>query len=430
MADSRRYRNFFRAVIFCATVWTVASWLFLIDNNLFSQRERFQESDFIMTFYIAGRLVLAGRASELYPAPGADSFIHSPFDKAAHEFLPHLPRASTGAYMYTPLVAGFFAPLSLAGPNISLLIWQALSVLALGFSCWVLAQVTMTKTGEIFFLSSLYAPAFLTLWAGQLGLAFGLAPLCAGYYLVLRQRLLAAGLLWSLLLLKPQYLLAAAFVALILAVTGRYRTLLGLILGIAILFGLTVSAFSPELTLHWIQSHRVSDSIFTSGLHGIPAHLITGLPANLMILFQPSARAALKWPLYIGAALLWLVGFWYGIKLARAALDPTTRISLALVIGVFLCSLTLPHLLYYDLCVLMPAGVLLLAKAGPWPAQKNLRAIGLTGWIVVSAFLPLLLVFSEQALLPLILELILLSLFLVFLRQLQCFLDGARPAQV
>lgn len=409
----------FRALVFLATVLTVASWIFLIDNNLFSQRERFQESDFIMTFYVAGQLVLAGRSDELYPAPQADSFVNSPFDRAAHELLPHLPKESIGAYMYTPLVAGFFAPLSLAGANYSLLIWQVLSVLALVFSCWLLARVTWKKTSDVYFLTSLYAPVFLTLWAGQLGLGFGLAPLCAGYFLVLRQWPVAAGLVWSLLLFKPQYFLAAAFVALILALSGRYRTFAAMTLGVVIMFVLTSIFFSPGLTLHWVRSHRVSDSIFSSGLHGIPVHLITGLPANLMILFPPEARAALKWPLYAGAALFWLVGLWCGVKLARAKLADPTWISLALVLGVLLCALTLPHLLYYDLCVLLPAGVLLLGKNGPLPNDKAFRFIGVMGWIVVSTALPLLLAYNEQKMLPLILELFLLALLIAFLIRLK-----------
>ncbi len=421
MAPSRSSARFFRAVIFLATVWTVASCIFLVDNNLFSQRERFQESDFIMTFYVAGRLVLAGRSAELYPEPHAESFINSPFDRAVHEFLPHLPKASIGAYMYTPLVAGFFAPLSLAGPNYSLLIWQALSVLALAFSTWLLARITAGKPSDVFFLTFLYAPVFLTLWAGQLGLAFGLAPLCAGYFLLLRQWPLASGVVWSLLLFKPQYFLAAAFVALILTFRGRYRTFTGMTVGVITLLGASVVFFSPELTLQWLQSHRVSDLTYSSGLHGIPAHLITGLPANLMILFPLNARAALKWPLYAAAALAWLAGIWYGIKLARAQLSDPAWISLALIIGVVLCSLTLPHLLYYDLCVLLPAGVLLSAENGPLPRQLSLRSTAVTGWIVVSAFLPLLLAFTEQRTLPLILELILSALFVVLLSRLHRF---------
>ena len=415
MAESPSSSKFFRALLFIATVWTVASWIFLIDNNLFSQRERFQESDFIMTFYVAGRLVSAGRSDELYPAPQARSFVDSPFDRAAHEFLPHLSKSSTGAYMYTPLVAGFFAPLSKAGPNYSLFIWQVLSVLSLAFSCWLLAKISTSKSSDVFFLSSFYAPVFLTLWAGQLGLGFGLAPLCAGFFLLLRQWPLAAGMVWSLLLLKPQYFLAAAFLSLILAVSSRYRAFIGMALGVVMLLGATIMFFSPELTLQWLQSHRVSDSIFSSGLHGVPAHLITGLPANLMILFPPAARAALKWPLYAGSALVWVLGLWFGVKLARAGLSDSTWISLALVIGVLLCALTLPHLLYYDLGVLIPAATLLIAKNGPLPDHINFRAIGVKGWIIVNIFLPILLAYREQKFLPLILELSLLALFVMLL---------------
>lgn len=407
--------RFFRATLFLATVWTVATWIFLIDNNLFSQRERFQESDFIMTFYIAGQLVLAGRSAELYPAPGAKSFIDSPFDKAAHEFLPHLPKDSIGAYMYIPLVAGFFAPLSLAGPNYSLLIWQVLSVLALAASCRLLARATLASASELFFFAGLFFPVFLTLWAGQLGLVFGVAPLCAGFFLLLRGWPLAAGLIWSLLLLKPQYFLAAAFVALGLALTRRFRTFAGMTVGVLALLGLTAITFSPTLTWHWFQSHQISDSIFSAGLHGIPSHLITGLPANLMILFPPEMRAAVKWPLYFGAALLWLVGFWRVLKLPRAQVADSTWMSLALIVGVVLSSLTLPHLLYYDLCVLLPAGALLLTRRNNLLAQFAARDLALLGWLFVSGFLPLLLLFSTRKIVPLLLELVLLGLFLILL---------------
>lgn len=426
MIKFRPAGRFTRGLVFLATAWTVTSWIFLIDNNLFSQRERFQESDFIMTFYVAGRLVLEDRSDELYPSPEANSFIDSPFDKAAHEFLPHLPKATNGAYMYTPLVAGFFAPFSLAGPNLSLLIWQALSVLALAFSCRIMAQMTEAKASDMFFLSSLYAPVLLTLWTGQLGLGFGLAPLCAGYYLLLRRWPLAAGFVWSLLLLKPQYFLAAAFVALLLALNGRYRTLAGMTGGVILLVGLTVLVFSPELTTQWLLSHRVSDATYSSGLHLIPTHLITGLPANVMILFPPGARAALKWPLYGASAALWLIGLWSGVKLARAKLPETTWMPLAFIIGVALCAVTLPHLLYYDLCVLIPAGALLLGKGEPLRAQKYFRSIGLAGWIVVTAFLPLLLAFTAQKLLPLALELILLTLLVGYWHQLRQLLKPRR----
>ena len=399
-------------MIFLATVWTVAMGIFLIDNNLFSQREQFQESDYIMTFYVAGHLAATGRASELYPLPDARSFIDTPFDRAAHELLPHLPKSSTGAYMYIPLVAGFFAPFSFVGPNLSLFFWQVLSVAALALCALLLSRINGVKTSDLFFLSFLYSPIFLTLWAGQLGLGFGLAPLCVGYFLLLRQWPLAAGFIWSFLLLKPQYFVVAAFVALACALMKRYRTLAGLLLGVAVLIVLTIALFSVSVTLQWLQSHRVSDAYFFAGLQGIPSHLITGLPANIMILFPVDERAAVKLPLYAAAAALWMFGLWFCSRNDMLRLAESAQISVTFVVGLVLASLTLPHLLYYDLAVLLPAGVLLMANDGPLPQQKGLRAIGVTGWIVVSAFLPLLLGFANHKALPLILELILLTLFI------------------
>jgi hypothetical protein len=415
----------YRALVFLATVFALASGIFLLDNNLFSQRERFQESDFIMTFYVAGHLVAGGRSDELYPQPDARSFIDSPFDKAAHALLPHLPKATTGAYMYIPLVAGFFAPFSFIDPNLSLFLWQALSVLALGLSCFLLSRLTAWKTSDAFFLSFLYTPVFLTLWAGQLGLGLGLLPLCAGYVLLLRQRPLAAGFVWSVLLLKPQYFFPAAFVALACAVRRRYRALVGIMLGLTVLIALTILAFSPSVTLQWLLSHRVSDAYFFEGLQGIPNHLLTGLPANLMVLFPVNERRAVKFPLYAGAAALWLFGLWFCTRAKWSQLEGSAKVSLTFVIGLVLSSLTLPHLLYYDLCVLLPAGFLLLAKNGPLPSQKGLRTIAVLGWITVSGFLPLLLSFTKQKLLPLSLELILLILFMLLLRHVNKFQKAA-----
>jgi hypothetical protein len=405
----------YRALVFAATVYTVASWIFLLDNNLLSQADRFQESDYIMTFYVAGHLAANGRSAELYPESDARSFIDSPFDKAAHALLPHLPKTTTGAYMYIPLVAGFFAPFSFVGPNLSLFFWQTLSVLALAVCCLLLSRLNALKTSDAFFLSFLYAPVFLTLWAGQLGLGLGLLPLAIGYFLLIKERTLTAGLVWSLLLLKPQYFFAAAFVSLTCAVAGRYRTFFAMSLGSLLLVGLTIVVFSPSVTMQWLLSHKVSDAYFFEGLQGIPSHLITGLPANLMILLPVDERRAVKLPLYAVAALAWFLGLWFCAKFRKTQWPQSAQISLAFVVGLILSALTMPHLLYYDLCVLLPAGFLLLAKNGPLPTDRVLRFIGASGWIAVSAFLPLLLTFTEYKILPLLLEIILLSLFLILL---------------
>ena len=404
-------------VVFLATAFTVAVLIFLIDKNLFSQSEQFHESDFIMNFYVAGRLVNEGRASELYPNPSAKTFVNSPFDNAAHEFLPKLPKDSAAAYMYSPLVGGFFAPFGRLDPNVSLLLWQAISLLALLWSCRLLGDLTGAKTNEVFFLAFFFLPIFLTLWAGQLGLTLGLLPLCLGFSLLVKNRPLLAGLVWSLLLLKPQYFLAAAFVSLVLLISRRYKTFFAMSLGVIGLLLTNLAAFGPELTGQWLLSHQVSNAMYSSGQQGIPSHLITGLPANLMILFPVAQRAALKWPLYFGAAMLWLMGFCYAIKLAKRQIDSLPGLAIALTIGVCLSAITLPHLLYYDLCVLVPAGALLLAQSGPWAGRKELRWLAVLGWFFVSGFLVPMLAFASVKLIPLLLEIILTGLFLVLLGQ-------------
>jgi hypothetical protein len=414
MPDQLTASSPYRIVVFLATAFTVAVLIFLVDNNLFSQSERFQESDFIMTFYVAGRLVSDGRASELYPDPSAKTFVNSPFDKAAHEFLPKLPQNSAGAYMYIPLVAGFFTPFGRLDPNVSLLLWQLISALALLWSCRQLGAITGAKTSELFFLAFTFLPIFLTLWAGQLGLTFGLLPLCLGLSLLFKNRPLLAGLVWSLLLLKPQYFLAAAFVTLVLLLNRRYRTFVGMSLGVIGLLIITLLWFGPDLTLQWLQSHQASDAMYSSGQQGIPSHLITGLPANLMILFPVEQRAAVKWPLYFCAAMLWMVGFYYAIKIAKSQADNLPSLAVALIIGACLSAISLPHLLYYDLCVLVPAGALLLAES----ERKDLRLIAICGWILVSGFLVPMLAFASLKIIPLILESILTVLFIILLRRL------------
>ncbi len=418
MAARRLSSTPYRALVFLATAFALAAAIFLIDNNLSSQPDKFQESDYIMTFYVAGHLAAAGRARELYPQPDARSFIDSPFDKAAHRLLPHLPKSTTAAYMYIPLVAGFFAPFSFVGPNLSLLIWQALSVLALALCCILLSRLTEAKAGDAFFLSFLFAPVFLTLWAGQLGLGFGLMPLVIGYFLLVKEKPLAAGLVWSLLLLKPQFFLAAAFVSLSCALAGRLRALCAMSAGSVLVLALTVALFSPSVTMQWLLSHKVGEAYFFAGLQGIPSHLITGLPANLLVLLPLDARPAAKLPLYGGAALMWLMGLWFCARFKKTQWPSSVQISLAFVVALFLSALTMPHLLYYDLCVLIPAGFLLLAKNSPLPTDDVLRAIGGLGWIAVSAFLPLLLAFAQSKVLPLLLELILLGLFVILLARL------------
>jgi hypothetical protein len=122
-----------------------------------------------------------------------------------------------------------------------------------------------------------------------------------------------------------------------------------------------------------------------------------------------------KLPLYAAAGALWLFGVWYCLNLTQMRKNPSLILPISFVIGLLLSALTMPHLLYYDLCLLLPAGVLVLARRGPLPAERELRGIAVAGWVAVSGFFPILIAFAGYKAPPLILEVILLGLFGVLL---------------
>ncbi len=401
-----------KIIKFLAAVCGLTQILLLIDSN-FSHPNEFQQSDYMMTFYVAGHLSAVGRQSELYPPPEATAFVNAPFDKAAHTLLHSLPPKITAIYMYSPLVAFFFAPLSMLSPTWSLLLWQLLSLIGLCLSCKMLADATEGDFPQSLLLCSLFAPVFITLWSGQLGLALGLLPLCFGYFLLLERRTVAAGLIWSLLLLKPQYLVLAGFITLVLVLKTNYRLLFGLIAGITLLAAANFLLFSPDLIMRWFTIHKLSDTLFTDSRYGVPAHLVTSLPADVLLLLPVSSRSAWKWPVYFSALILWLIGLWYCWKIHSSQWQWRTKISLSVAIGCVLSSLALPHLLYYDLCILIPAGFVFLH--GNTLNGRLVTVPARLGWLSISLYLPIFLLLKSSAMSALVLELILLVLFAILL---------------
>jgi hypothetical protein len=393
-----------------AAVFGLTQVFFLIDSN-FSHPKEFQESDYVMTFYVAGHLSATGRESELYPTSGATSFAGASFDKAAHDLLPDLPKNTTAIYMYSPLLALFFAPLSFLSPTWSVLLWQALSLVALFFSCKILARSMEIDFPESFLMCALFGPVFIMLWSGQLGLVLGVFPLCLGYFFLLRNRALLAGLIWSVLLLKPQYLPSAVFVGLVFALNRKFRLVLGLVLGVLIVATMNLLLFSPELIARWLTSHELSDTLFTDVRYGIPAHLVTSIPADILLLLRSDTRLVWKWPIYFGALSLWFIGLCYCWKICRAELAWRTQVSLILAVSCVLSSLALPHLLYYDLCILIPGGFLF-ATTNKLVYFKTITSPARLGWFSITLYLVIFVLFKGNAVFSLILELILLALFL------------------
>ena len=404
----------YRILVFFAKTWTILAIIVILYSALYLPQAA-ESTDYVMTFYVAGHLVASGEALNLYPGPDALSFTGAPFDKATHALLPHLPQNLTAAYMYSPLVAWIFTPLSHLRPNLSLLLWQGLSLAALAICCALLASLTQTRSSDIFFFSFLLFPVFISVWIGQLGIVFGLLPLCGGYFLLMKNRPFLAGLAWSFLSLKPQYLPTVGLVGLALALVGRIHCLLGIVLGSAALFLANLFILPKEITMNWLTSLKVSDAIFSSGLYTVPIHLITSLPSNLLMLFPVAQRSLFKWLIYFLAATLWFIGLWQCRRLANANVNEPLTMSLTVVLGIILLPLTSPHMLYYDLCIFLPAGVILLGKNRLTREGDFLGPLTLIAWTGISIYFPFFLSIKPTSGQPLMLNLVLLGLFISLL---------------
>lgn len=410
----------YRVLVFLGTVWGLAFIILMVDTNL-SKPNFFDQSDYVMTFYVAGHLVTSGQDSNLYPTLTQSSFAHSPFDRAAHLLLPKLPEQSTAVFMYTPLVAWIFAPLSKVSPNISLLIWQTISILSLVLSAVFLSRSGKVKVSDILFLSALFFPIIATLWAGQVSLVIGLLPLSGGYLLFIRGRPFFAGLVWAFLSLKPQLVFVPAFLIFALAFARRFECCAGFVVGVAGLIILNMTLVPMAVTLSWLHSLQLGETFFSKGDYKIRDYLITSLPANILLALPAGLRTAVKWPLYGAAATLWVSAAWYCRRFIASGAHEFSKMSLILTVAVILLPITSPYLLYYDLCIFLVAGTILFGKGWPASLAASLKRIGLIGWAGISIYMIAFMTLQAHLAQPFLLHVILIGLFVKLIG----IIDGA-----
>jgi glycosyl transferase family 87 len=372
-------------------------------------------SDYVSSFYVAGRLAAAGEFDRLYPGRDAVSFRDSPFNDSAHQLLPRLPKGTTTNFMYPPIVAWVFAPLSILPPHVSLLVWQAISISALGLCCFLLSRTTDVRARDLLLLSSLFFPTFMAVLIGQAGIPFGLLPLSIGYWLMSRGSPLAAGFAWAGLALKPQFLPAAGLMSMAYAVTGRMRLLAGTILGLCVFVALNYFLVPEGALATWIQSLRVSDAIFSRDEYQVPVHLLASIPADLMMRSSPEARASLKPVLYGVSIGLGLLALWQCRKILGSRLPEELSRLAVFATSVAILPLTSPHLLYYDLVTLFPMGLILLDSQWSRPPLEGLRRMVILSWSSIGAYFLFFSFVGHFSPSSLILLLILLAAWTLFL---------------
>jgi len=177
-----------------------------------------------LQFYTAGVTLRQGLSADLYNFAYQSQFEQSIAGPGLTSF---------HAFITPPFLAWLFVPLSYLPYSWSFIIWSLFSFLFLYISIKLLS---IERPFKGFLWSLTWFPIFAAISFGQNSL-LSLLIFCLTYWLWRREKLLAAGLVSSLLLFKPQLVLALGLLWM-LEWRKSWKSLFGLILGGATLAGL------------------------------------------------------------------------------------------------------------------------------------------------------------------------------------------------
>lgn len=250
---------------------------------------------------------------------------------------------TSGAFFYPPsyppIVPALFAPLApLTFPN-AYFVWLATSATVFGLVMIVAAQGLGRKRHQVVLAALLFPPFIAHQIVGQTTI-LPLVGFVGGWWALTREKPLLAGLLLSVVAIKPHFGMAMAIVLL----SMRLWTIVGgVIVGLALHAGLTVAVCgTPAISAYLATTLRVlSDStIINPGdqryTHGVRISLEALVPHDVATVAWLAAAAAIGW---------------VTVRTWRITIDWSLRMS-ALLLATLLIS---PHVQAYDAILLGPA---------------------------------------------------------------------------
>lgn len=302
-------------------------------------------ADFL-AYYTAGTMILHGHGASLY------SFAAVGHAEARITYPLTMP-GGVSPFIYPPWFAVVMTPLALLPYAVAYAIWFSGNALFAGFSLVLLGRYAGLH-GAAAVLSSMLGLSFLPVFAafgqGQVSLLL-LALLVCILWALRSGHDVVAGVALALLLIKPQYALPVAGVLLL----RRHWSLCGIF---AICTALLVVLPMPFLGTG-IEGAYVKGLIHLSRLHGNAGYMAPP-PANYSLqgwlsLLVPSYSALARYAL-IGAAFALTV---WGALRDRDVQGP---VALAVLFGL----LASPHVLVYDVSLLILPLLLLLGRGYSW----------------------------------------------------------------
>lgn len=322
--------------------------------------------DFSNSFYVAGLIVRSGVLAHLYPSVLDPSFHETAFNQFAHTIASHVPANLDCNFMYPPLVALIFAPLSLFSLRDSLLVWQIVSICALAISALLAARLPQVnkQAANLFFVSFLSLPLIDVLVFGQVTIIIGLLPLVAGYLLWQRGHNFLAGLVWAFLSMKVQLFVPAALIVLASLIstycrrdaqfdlrisTPARQLTLGILVGLFLYHGLPALLLGPSVFFGWLRIMALAFK--TIQVPSVPwsYHLTISLSNAILFLtpnnWQEAARLVSKLVSLIGLTLAVIAL----VKISSNKTLPAARQKeIMLIVACLFPPLIAPYLRIYD----------------------------------------------------------------------------------
>lgn len=349
--SSQRFRAWLtrpRLAFFFAAFLLAQTGMFLYLESvpgMLDRAERVRGRDFLH-FYLAGRLVAHGEEGRLYDQRYFLALQRSYV--AESETVPWYPS------VYPPTSALFFAPLGAQPYDRAVVLWWLIQLACFAAAGALLyhdlrPEPAWRSTAVLGFAA--FYPLLNTFWNGQLS-----AVLLLVWVLALRLGKaglpILAGLVFSLLALKPQLILA---VGLWLLIRRDWKVILGVALGGLVQLALVVATLGVEVLVSYLETSRVVGQWYRlMTMAPDHQHALTGI---LTSFFGPDFRTV---AMAIQAALTVLAGWWL-FRVTRT----NSRLELAAAVPFIL--LAIPHLLTYDLVYLLIAVVSLLSSCRERP---------------------------------------------------------------
>jgi hypothetical protein len=263
-----------------------------------------------------------------------------------------------GAFFYPPITGLIYSPLGFFEPAVAQSI-QALINIGIGvLSAWLLTELIGRRISfpAVILLLFSFPSFFYCFVLGQNGIQT-MGVVLLGLYALKRNKSLQAGAWWSLLLYKPNWLLAVGWIP---VVAKNSRMVLGLVIGTIILSLISIVFLG-------LSSFASYFSVFTDllGLHNLPQYPLDSQYSLLSLVRRvvgiTLSADLIGWSitLMIGGVTLWLM--WRSLSASnQLGVQQVDEIVIALGLVTAVC--INPHLHHYDLLLVGAMSIVALSE--------------------------------------------------------------------